>query len=123
MVEWPPGQQTESQLQVNASARAIANKISRRAAARCSRNSPPPIAVRKVSFPMKNGTPEVGSEAPSNDEMQLTKRTEAGRIPKRPILHFKGASQLISVLARHKAKREDDRAWLSPGLANNRAST
>ena len=34
---------------------------------------------------------------PSNNEMQLTKRTEAGRCPRSAIFILKGASQLISV--------------------------
>jgi hypothetical protein len=38
-----------------------------------------------------------GRTGPHNNEMQLTRRTEAGRVSQIGCLHLKSASQLISV--------------------------
>jgi hypothetical protein len=51
-----------------------------------------------MMMPHVQGRKHQGTDAPPNNEMQLTKRTEAGRVSKIGCLHLKGASQLISVL-------------------------
>ena len=54
--------------------------------------------------------------APANNEMQLTKRTEAGRVSQIGCLHLKGASQLISVLSGPQSATREAMRNITPEL-------